>query len=156
MRPFDQPVTAKILAFIEAVGIPIEIAELPHATVLPGMDVVRGRLIVDPERLGWPGDLLHDAGHIAVSDPASRATAEAVSPDQGEEMAAIAWSWAAARAIGIDPAIVFHEAGYGAGGGYLAENFAEGRYVGVPLLQWFGMTRERGEGAFPTMQRWVR
>lgn len=156
MRPFDQPATEKILSFLGEISIPVEIVDLPHATVLPGMDVVRGRLLVDPERLGWPGDLLHDAGHIAVSDPSSRATAEAVSSDPGEEMAAIAWSWAAALAIGIDPEIVFHEAGYRGGGGYLADNFREGRYVGVPMLQWFGMSRERGDGAFPQMQRWVR
>lgn len=156
MRPFDEPVTATILAFLESVGIPVEITDLPSPTTLPGMDVVRGRLLVDPERLGWPGDLLHDAGHIAVSDPATRATAETASADPGEEMAAIAWSYAAACALGLDPLLVFHEAGYHGGGAYLAENFAEGRPVGVPLLQWFGMTRERGDDAFPTMLRWVR
>lgn len=156
MRPFDAPETARILGFLAGIGVPVEVTALPATTFLPGIDVVRGRLLVDPDRLGWPGDLLHDAGHIAVSDPATRATADTVSSDPGEEMAAIAWSYAAARTIGIDPRIVFHEAGYKGGGGYLADNFDDGCTIGVPMLQWFGMARERGDGAFPAMLRWIR
>jgi hypothetical protein len=156
MRPFDTPETARILAFLGEIGVPVEITPLPDTTFLPGIDVVRGRLLVDPDRLGWPGDLLHDAGHIAVSDPATRASAESVSSDPGEEMAAIAWSYAAACAIGIDSRIVFHEAGYKGGGGYLADNFERGDTVGVPMLAWFGMADERGPEAFPAMRRWLR
>ncbi len=80
--------------------------------------------------------------------------------DPGEEMAAIAWSWAAAKAIGLAPEILFHD-DYRAGGPNLIENFSSGRDVGVPMLVWFGMTggwkpREQGRAAFPLMDRWLR
>ena len=44
----------------------------------------------------------------------------------------------------------------------LIDNFTAGRYIGLPLLQWFGMTveprlaAERGLQPFPQMLRWVR
>ena len=52
--------------------------------------------------------------------------------------------------------MIFHAAGYGGGGANLAENFAQGRTVGVPMLAWYGMTCTRGESAFPKMTRWLR
>jgi hypothetical protein len=57
---------------------------------------------------------------------------------------------------------VFHAAGYRGGGANLVENFSSGRYVGVPLLQLYGMTVEprhaaaRGVEPFPHMLRWLR
>lgn len=159
VRPFDECATGRILDFLRGIGVPIEIGPLPAPTVLPGIDVRFGKLLIDPDRLGWPGDLLHEAGHIAVTDPAKRDTLEAIPHDPGEEMAAIAWSYAAALAADVDPRLVFHEAGYRGGGGWIADNFAEGRFLGVPMLQWFGMARERGEDgepAFPHMLRWLR
>lgn len=151
MRPFDTPETSKILDFVREAGIPVELGELAEDTVLPGMTVARGALVVDPERLGFPGDLLHEAGHVAVADPA--ADHDAVSSDPGEEMAAIAWSYAAALAIGIDPRLVFHDQGYHGGGAYIAENFAEGRTFGVPMLQRWGLTHS---ALFPAMLGWRR
>ncbi len=44
----------------------------------------------------------------------------------------------------------------------LIDNFTAGNYIGLPLLQWFGMTVEprhaaaRGVEPFPHMLRWVR
>jgi hypothetical protein len=82
--------------------------------------------------------------------------------DGGEEMAAIAWSYAAAIHLGIDPAVVFHADGYRGGAASILDNFAHGRFVGVPLLQWFGMTFDaeqaaaNGAPAFPAMRRWIR
>jgi hypothetical protein len=57
-------------------------------------------------------------------------------------MAAIAWSYAAARRLGVAPDIVFHPQGYKGGAAALVENFTAGRYIGVPLLQWWGMALE--------------
>jgi hypothetical protein len=77
-------------------------------------------------------------------------------------MAAIAWSYAAARRLDLDLAILFHPDGYKGGAASLAENFAAGRYIGVPMLQWFGMTleprqaREQGAEPYPHMLRWMR
>ena len=149
----DDPIAARIVAFLAEIGIPVELTVLPDDTLLPAMTVRRGALLVDPARLTHPGDLLHEAGHIAVTDPAQRDKLDVVSSDPGEEIAAICWSYAAARALDLDPAILFHSDGYRGGGAWLAETFANGSYVGLPLLAWYGLTdAER----YPRMIRWLR
>ena len=157
---FTDPLTEKLSAFVRGVGIAVHAATLDAPTFLPGLDIRHGELFVDEARLTYPGDILHEAGHIAVSDPTTRATAP-ISNDGGDEMAASAWSYAAAREIGIDPAIVFHD-GFKGGGPSMVENFNAGRYIGVPMLHWFGMSVEprqaaaMGQEPYPHMQRWVR
>ena len=158
----NDPLTAQILAFLDRISIPVVMEALDDDTLLPAMTVRYGKLIVDPARLTWPGDLLHEAGHIAVTDPATRASLSEVTSDPAEEMAAIAWSCAAAVEIGLDPRIVFHDDGYLGGGGYLADALVDGRGPGVPILVWFGMTTDKrtaekeGVAPFPQMQRWLR
>jgi len=159
---FNDPDTRTILAFLERIGIPVVIEPIVGDTFLPAMTVRGGALVIDPARLTWPGDLLHEAGHIAVTDPALRPTLNAVSDSPAEEMSAIAWSWAAAVEIGLDPTVLFHAEGYRGDGASLAENFAAGRYFGHPMLDYFGMTvsplraAERGETPYPHMLRWLR
>src|SRR3569623_774740 len=143
---FDDPDTAAILAFLERIGIPVAFEPVADDPLLPAMTVRGGTLIVDPARLTWPGDLLHDA----------------VNADPGEEMAAIAWSYAAAVEAGGDAAVVFHAEGYRGGGSTLAEDFTSGHYFGEPLLHYFGMTvmprhaAEQGVPPYPHMLRWLR
>jgi len=159
---FDDPVVAHLTDFIARIGIEVEIAELEDGMVVPGIAIRDGRLLVDPARLQWPGDLLHEAGHIAVTDPALRPTLTEVPHDPGEEMAAIAWSWAAALAAEVDPALVFHEGGYRGGSVAVLKAFGAGDFFGVPMLQYFGMSAEprhaaaTGLPAFPEMARWLR
>ena len=151
---FADPLTARIAGFLESIGIPVSAATLDHPTFLPGVHISRGGLLADPARLTWPGDLLHEAGHLAVMEPARRAATEGSAGDNGgEEMAAIAWSYAAALAIPIEPELVFHSGGYQTGGSSLIENFRAGRTIGVPLLQWMGLTTS---AAYPAMTRWLR
>jgi hypothetical protein len=160
VEDFADPLVGRIVAFLRRVGIPVEAAPLDDDTFLPGIAVAGGGLRVDPERLAWPGDLLHEAGHVAVSDPA--ALGEGVSDDPGEEMAAIAWSYAAALEMGLAPDILFHAGGYRGGAGALIENFAKGGYVGVPLLAMWGLTHEPhrakavGARPYPHMLAWRR
>ncbi|MES2441934.1 MAG: hypothetical protein V4574_03825 [Pseudomonadota bacterium] len=160
--PFANPTIATIVAFLERIGIPVIVEPVPEDSLLPGATVRRGALVFDPERLPYPGDLLHEAGHIAVTDPAVRGTLDAVADDPGEEMAAIAWSYAAALEIGVDPGLVLHEHGYRGDGASILANFEQGKYFGVPLLGYFGMTAEakfaeaRGMEAYPRMARWLR
>jgi hypothetical protein len=155
-------VTRDILAFLDRIGIAVLPEAIPGDTFLPAMAIRDGSLIVDVDRLIHAGDLLHEAGHIAVTDPALRPTLNAVSPDGGEEMAAIAWSYAAALEIGMDPRIVFHDDGYKGGGAHLAAQFAAGHYLALPLLQWFGMALDAeraaadGVAPYPQMRRWLR
>ncbi|WP_423604951.1 hypothetical protein [Sphingomonas sp. MS122] len=160
---FTDPLVARIVTFLERIGIPVIVDQVPEDALLTGATVRRGALVFDPEMLAWPGDLLHEAGHIAVTDPAVRAAQDDVSPDPGEELAAMAWSYAAAVAIGIDPQIVFHDGGYlGGGGNYLESYCNGGTGIGVPMLQYYGMSAEPhqaealGRASFPSMTRWLR
>jgi hypothetical protein len=163
MHRFAEPVTARIVDFLREIGVEVEACDLPDPCFLPGVRVDRGRLLVDEARLLYPGDLLHEAGHVAILTAAERGERHGdVGADLGEEIGAIAWSYAAAMHLGLDPAVVFHEHGYrGASGGFL-DNFRHGRYVGVPLLQWMDLTRdakrarEEGVAPYPHMLRWLR
>ena len=40
---------------------------------MPGLTIVDGTLVVDAVRLAWPGDILHEAAHIALTPPSRRA-----------------------------------------------------------------------------------
>jgi len=149
---------ATIVDFIRGIGITVETAALPEGGFLPAIAVRDGRLVYDPDRLHYPGDLLHEAGHIAVIDPALRATVSEFDSNGGDEMAAIGWSYAAALAAGIDPRIVFHQDGYRGGGDAVLENFAVGRFLGVPMLQYYGLARRAADQGdqYPAMIRWLR
>ncbi|WP_343519307.1 hypothetical protein [Sphingomonas sp.] len=160
---FADPIVARIVPFLESIGIPVIVDRIAEGTLLTGAMVRRGALVFDPEMLEWPGDLLHEAGHIAVTDPAIRGAQEEVSPDPGEELAAMAWSYAAALAIGIDPKLVFHDGGYhGGGDNYLQSYRNDGTGIGVPMLQYYGMSAEPHQAQaldrapFPAMTRWLR
>lgn len=147
-----------IVDFLRGIGIPVQTAALAEDGFLPAIAVRDGGLRYDPDRLQWPGDLLHEAGHIAVTDPAIRATVSEFASDGGDEMAAIAWSYAAALAVGVDPRIVFHDHGYRGDGQWLAETFATGAYIGLPMLRYYGLARfphEEGE-QYPAMIKWLR
>jgi hypothetical protein len=156
------PVACRIAGFLEEIGITVLVESIPAATFLAGLAIRGGCLIVDPDRLEWPGDLLHEAGHIAVSAPELRPSLETLAEDGGDEMAAIAWSWAAALALGIAPDILFHQGGYKGGSQALVDNFGQGRFIGVPLLQLYEMSIEPhraepgGPAPYPHMIRWLR
>jgi hypothetical protein len=157
---FSDTVVIRLADFVRGIGIAVRPAALAEPTFLPGLDIGNGILLVDETRLSYPGDLLHEAGHIAVTDPAVR-NAPTLSPDPGDEMATLAWSYAAALQLRLDPAVVFHPDGYKGGSSALLENFAAGRYVGVPLLHCYGMTVEPrlaapGVDPYPHMLRWLR
>ncbi|MCW3837044.1 hypothetical protein ACFQ1E_13205 [Sphingomonas canadensis] len=158
----EDPVTETIVGFLARIGIPVTIEPVAGKTFIPGAQVRDGGLVFDPMMLPYPGDLLHEAGHIAVTDPALRPALTEVSQDPGEEMAAIAWSYAAALEAGVDPAEVFHPFGYKGESARLLSDFTGGRYVGLPMLEWFGMTAAPGKGEaaglpeYPAMARWLR
>jgi hypothetical protein len=159
-----KPETIEILAFMERVGLPVRRERIEGKTFMPGVTIRGGELVVDEEELVYPGDMLHEAGHLALMTAEERAACDGdAGADAGAEMAAISWSYAAALEIGIDPVVVFHPHGYNGGGAAIIENFTAGRYFGVPLLQWHGMTtdpasRERPANAilYPKMKRWMR
>jgi hypothetical protein len=159
-------VTNSIVAFLNELGISCQATERADEAFLPGIYIDNGKILYNPTLMKHPGDLLHEAGHLAVQAPADRvlSNAEKMNGDlqpEGAEMAAIAWSWAALKHLQLEPAILFHEEGYRGGSSALIENFTEGRYLGVPILQWLGMTRSgsnasAGGQAYPEMVHWLR
>ncbi len=157
---FADPLTERLAAFVRGIGIEVRAAALPDKTFLPGLQIRDGALFVDEARLSYSGDILHEAGHLAVAAPAER-NAPTLSPGDGDELTAIAWSYAALRHLEIDPAVVFHAAFKG-GGASIVENFNAGHYFGVPLLQLYGMSCEPRQAAatgvppYPHMLRWLR
>lgn len=163
MLDFYDATTAKIASFLRAIGLPVRRSTVPETTFLPGLEIQGGALAVDESRLLYPGDLLHEAGHLAVLTTERRMKQGANAGDNmGDEIGAICWSYAAAVHIQLDAAVVFHPNGYRGASEWHLANFREGRYIGVPLLQWMGMTadeqhaRALGIAPYPHMLRWLR
>lgn len=156
----DAETGARIVGFLRGIGLPLRETNLPEDCFLPGIRIERGGLAYDPRRIRHWGDLLHEAGHLAVVPVAERAGLDAALPaDGGAEMAAIAWSYAACRYLGLDSRVLFHVDGYKGEADWLAGQFDAGRYIGVPILVWRGLTGDLAEHAeedrYPAMRRWL-
>jgi hypothetical protein len=166
MTRFSDPLTNRLAGFLTEIGIEVVAADLPD-TFLPGLALDGGRLLVDEQRLDYPGDMLHEAGHIAVAPgwarPQLTGDIDVPGLDTGDlEWAAIPWSYAAALAAGIDPRLVFHEGGYHGKSAGLLSNFELGVPIGLHHLVAAGMTatgpqaEELGAEPYPHMLRWLR
>lgn len=160
-------VTEKIINFVKGIGLQVKLASLDTPTFLPGIKIETGTILIDNEKLLYPGDILHEAGHLAVMPPGIRDTMTGdLDPESdlqvGGELMVIPWSYAAALYLQIDPAIVFHQNGYKGGSESILDNFKNGRYFGVPMLQWIGLSfephkaKELGIAGFPAMIKWLR
>jgi hypothetical protein len=156
------PTATRIIDWLREIGLTVRIAPLGADTFLPGVTMEPGGLVVDPERLLYPGDLLHEAGHLATMPPVQRAaTGSNAGSNMGDEIAAQTWSYAAAVHLGLPAEIVFHSAGYKGSAKTLMDVYGNGK-AGVPLLQWMGLTLDRKRAAaasvpaYPHMIRWLR
>lgn len=156
-------VTTRITDFLVEIGIQIHFETIHEPTFLPGIFIRQGELVIDKDKLLYPGDIVHEAGHLAVMPPRIRKdmTGDIGSDDKhiAGEIAAIAWSYAVCLHLGIDPYIVFHEHGYKGGGAHLVESFEQGSEMGVPLLVWQEMTESVRSNStafsFPKMRNWT-
>ena len=147
--------TAPILEFLQQIGLDTRRERLDHETFLPGIDVRKGTLLYDPERLSFAGDLLHEAGHLAVLPPEERSRSDGdFSGNDGCELGAIAWSYSAAVKLELPLERLFHPDGYKGDSAWLVETFSNGRYPGLPILEWRGMTNTNGR-VYPQMQHWL-
>ncbi|WP_118974736.1 hypothetical protein [Taibaiella koreensis] len=157
----------RAIAFIRSIGIPVDFCTLSGDTFLPGLQIEHGHIRVDRDRLRHPGDILHEAGHIAVVPPEERQqlcgdTIAQRDNRAAEEMMAIAWSFAACKHLSLDPGFVLHDEGYQGGGSTIVAEFESGHTFGVPMLQWAGMTAEPrqaealGRAPYPLMTCWLR
>ena len=159
------PTATLIIDWLRAIGLTVRFTPLDpdeSPTFLPGLTIEPNGLAVDPDRLLYPGDLLHEAGHLAVMLPEQRAsTSSNAGSNMGDEIAAQCWSYAATVHLGLPPETVFHANGYKGSATKLAEIYSNGD-AGVPLLQWMGLTldrkraKEQNAFPYPHMLRWLR
>ena len=147
-----------IVDFLKSINIMVVEEKLPSDTILPGLSIKGNTILMDLEKLRYPGDLLHEAGHIAVTEEKLRpliGTEEIGSnwPTEGDEIASILWSYAASYHLGLDLQIVFHQAGYKNDSEWLIEQFNSQNYIGLPLLEWMSLC---DKAEFPVMKKWLR
>lgn len=153
-----------ILRFLGAANLPCAAGLVPSDSFLPGVQVQAGVLVYDADRLGSPGDLLHEAGHLASAPSVVRhrldgdvdASIDAILADadaplsdaerhqlRHSEAQAIAWSYAAALAAGVPPQCVFWGEGYGGGASGAPQlvmmQLAQGLFPGITLLAGAGL-----------------
>lgn len=153
--------TRCLIDFLSGIGIEVRDGEVPADSFLPGIRLVAGTLVVDRGALRWPGDLLHEAGHIATTPAALRSALDDRIEDdptvehRGEAEAG-AWAWAALMHLGLPAEVLFHEGGYHGHAASLALTYSMGVYPGASGLAHAGMTRLTGEGRYPQMLRWLR
>ncbi len=160
---FADPELRDIVDAVRAVGIPVSRGAIPDDLLLPGVQIDRGALVVDETKLLFAGDVLHEAGHVAVLPPSERRQIVGLLPvDGGQEMAALAWSYAMAIAFSLPLDVVFHDR-FKSGGPWLRETYSSGAMLGQPLLQLWGMTRlpDAPPGleqlpVYPVMGKWLR
>jgi hypothetical protein len=148
----------RMLEFLITIGLPVRETSFDKPGFLPGLLIEKGELLLDRASLLYPGDVLHEAGHIAVTVAAERpllgANVTENHPEkEGEELAVLLWTYAACRHLDIPPVVVFHPEGYKGQSEWLLNMFASGQYLGLPLLVWMGLTTTAG---FPAMTRWLR
>lgn len=162
-----QNTLATITRFLQSIGIPVRPGEVADDSFLPAVRIEAGGLVFDAQRLRWPCDLLHEAGHIAVTPAAQRsalagALADAEAAPHGGELEAMAWSWAAALHLGLAPEELFHPEGYKGQSAGLLMSYSLGVCPGAHGLSRAGMTfvgnaaNAAGVPPYPHMARWLR
>ncbi len=167
--PNKEAIVEKIVAFINEIGIETKYIQIDEPTFLPGILINAGVIYIDTEKLLHPGDLLHEAGHVAVMTMEDRKKAignvgetKSQSEAGGEELAAIAWSYAALTHLELAPEIVFHPHGYKGASDWYIQQYTGGTHIALPYLQWLGLCYDEKQAAiqqtkpYPYMIKWLR
>ncbi|AGC75350.1 hypothetical protein LX97_00053 [Nonlabens dokdonensis] len=147
-----------IIGFLNEIGIEVKQTKLSKETFLPGLSLLGNRVLVDHDLLKFPGDLLHEAGHIAVTQESERSLIGSENmneewPTDADEITAICWSYAACKHLNLDLKVVFHPNGYKKQSQWLIDQFENKNYLGLPMLEWMSMTTT---AQFPKMTKWLR
>jgi hypothetical protein len=145
------------------VGLRVDEVSVPADTVLPHVRIHEGGLLVDVARC-YPGDVLHEAGHIAIMPGAFRPLANgdlkavgkamrkhledhpeglATHPEdpvcraliQVSDPEVTAWQYAAAVAVGLPMQWLFPPGTYGDEGPDILRSLQHSAYVGINGLQ---------------------
>ena len=164
----DHAYVSPILNFLEKIGIPVQTTTLTSEMSLPGIIIKNGTLQIDLQQLKYPGDLLHEAGRIALAPIAVRSTLSHPIKSQLDfdvptnSMMTIAWSYAAALDANIPLEVLFHPEGYKGQNESIQYGFQSGQYVGLPMLQYLDMAYDANNALqhnanpFPSMIQWLR
>ncbi len=161
--------TDKIINFLrQEVGLSVGEDSLPDNTFLPGVEIRGVKIVLDRPKLKNCGDLLHEAGHLALLPEAVRARHRAIGSSipaelmDEIELGALAWSYAAVVHLGLPPELVFHADGYHGRSEGLLLGFSLGLFPGLMQLEVTGLAAgekravELAVPPFPAMLRWVR
>jgi hypothetical protein len=156
-----------IVDFLSRIGLPVVEETLPADTFLPGIALRAGGLMVDTDKLLWPGDLLHEAGHLAVLPATLRGEAHDDQPNHADveyagELEAMSWAYAAAIELGLPAEVLIHDGGYHGKARDLLQMYAFGVYPGLRglcetrMAAAPGFTSDCGPVQYPRMLRWLR
>lgn len=121
----------RIVDFLHAIGLPLEVGPFGPEGFLPGITIRQGVMRVDPDHIYVSGDLLHEAGHIAIvpsrlrpylGDNLETSLRDAMADGDTDpvaaaalsytEIMATAWSYAALKALDLPPETIFFAGGY--------------------------------------------
>jgi hypothetical protein len=155
-----EEVIRRCYAFVQSIGLEVEERPISGKTFTPGITIEGKKLIVDRGQMKYPGDLLHEAGHIALLTEEQRkklngdATMGA-QENEGYELGVLSWSYFAALHAGVPPDAVFHPHGYKGDSEWLLENFRNKKYIGLPLLEWMKIARKTESGDVEVIS-WLR
>jgi hypothetical protein len=156
-----------ILTFLDEIQLSATEGFVSPDSFLPGIRIAGGTLVFDRAALRWPGDLLHEAGHIAVAPASLRSSLDdaldsAHSVANAGEVEATAWAYAATVHLRLAPSVLFHEGGYRGHSAGLIMSYSYGVYPGAFSLAQAGMTfvgadaERAGVPPYPRMARWLR
>lgn len=151
----------RIRNFLDRIGIVCREGALEEKTFLPGLKIDQGSLTIDVNKLEYPGDILHEAGHIALFDPQQRPflnqeMLDTQPSEQSEEIGVQLWSYFAAEACGVPAEMVFHEGGYRTQSKWIIDNFRNRKFIGMPLLVWMRIVEPVPAGEYPVIKNWLR
>ncbi|MBL7804276.1 MAG: hypothetical protein JNL02_11110 [Saprospiraceae bacterium] len=151
----------RICDFLTQIGIPFQKAPIEGRSFLPGLKIDQGSLTIDVDKLEYPGDILHEAGHIALFDPLKRPflnqeMLDTQPSEQSEEIGVQLWSYFAAEACGVPAEMVFHDGGYHTQNKWIIDNFRKRIFVGMPLLVWMRIADPVPKGEYPVIRNWLR
>jgi hypothetical protein len=155
------------IEFLNKIGIETTFRKIANKSFLPGLLINKGMIIIDKDKLKHPGDILHEAGHIAVVPGIDRSSLSERNITnrknrETEEIMAIAWSYAVCIHLFIDPFFVFHEQGYRGGRDYITDSCRLKNYIGLSMLEKIGLTvneknaKRLNVPSYPYMIQWLR
>lgn len=170
------------ISFLQSIGLPTMVGTVPESSFLPNIFIRHGTIQVTSGVL--IGDLLHEAGHLAVVPSRFRplmhgalyrsfdqifeqlANLEPTHPDviamlHAEDTAATAWSWACGVHLGVaHDDIITTEAFDGDGAG-IRSMLSRHQYIGIHALQGSGFCAAHGLcnpklPVFPRLAFWAK